>query len=241
LVARRRSASRTSGGAWRRAAFLLLYAVPFSLAYVGLDTGTGALLLFGSVQLTILGVGWVRGERPHPIEWLALAGAASGVVYLVFPGVSAPAPGVASLMVLAGVGWGLYTLAGQGAVDPTAMTASAFARATLLVIPLVALGFRHLSVTAEGLFVAALSGGLTSGIGYAIWYSALRELTATRAALVQLSVPVLAGIGGVAFLGEQLTPRLLLASAMILGSIAIGVQAKAARVRQAGTSTPRDG
>ncbi len=219
----RRSVEAGGLGDWKRAFFLLGYALPFSLAYVVLDTGTGALLLFGGVQLTMLGLGIRRGERPSPAEWMAIVGAGAGLVYLVSPGVTAPDPLGAVLMLVAGAGWGLYSIAGQGLDDPTARTAAAFGRAALLVTPVAVIFHGRLSMSTEGAIYALISGGVTSGLGYAIWYLALRDLTATRAALVQLSVPVIAAAGGVAFLSEEVTSRLAIASVVTLGSIALGV------------------
>lgn len=208
---------------WKRAGYLVLYALPFSVAYVALDTGTGALLLFGAVQITMIALGIRAGERPQPIEWLGLVGAAGGLLYLVFPGVTAPDPVHAGLMVAAGVGWGLYSIAGKGSGAPTAATAAAFRRAALAALPAMAVGVPWLSVSWQGALYAAVSGGITSGLGYAVWYLALRDLSATRAALVQLSVPVLAASGGVVLLSESVTLRLVVASVVILGSIAAGV------------------
>ena len=208
---------------WMRAVQLLMYALPFSIAYVDLDTGTGALLLFGAVQLTMIGVGMLRGERPLVREWLGFAGAAAGVVYLVLPGVTAPDPIGAASMVVAGVGWGLYSIAGKGAGDPLRDTAESFARASVLLVPVVVVAFVQMRFSTRGVLLAAVSGALTSGVGYAIWYAAVKTLTATRAALVQLSVPVLAALGGVMLLGEVVTARLVVASAVILGSIAVAV------------------
>jgi len=211
---------------WKRAGYLGLYALPFSLAYVSLDTGTGALLLFGSVQLTMIALGLRAGERPRPLEWLAFMGAAGGMVYFVLPGVTAPDPIGAALMVAAGVGWGFYSIVGKGAGDPAVTTADAFLRSALIVVPLTVMAWSLLSMTPYGLLLATISGTLTSGIGYVIWYAALRHLSATRAALVQLSVPIIAAVGGVTFLAEAVTLRLGIASVVILGSIAIGVAAR---------------
>ncbi|MCA8947971.1 MAG: DMT family transporter [Planctomycetes bacterium] len=235
------SSSPGRAAVWRRAGWLLLYALPFSLAYVALDAGTGALLLFGSVQLTMLGLGILRGERPRPIEWLAIAGAAAGVVYLVLPGVTAPDPLGAALMVAAGVGWGLYSLAGRHAGEPVAATAAAFSRAALVALPCaaIAFGLSRSAITARGALLALLSGAVTSGLGYVVWYAALRSLTATRAALVQLAVPPLAVLGGVLFLGERLTTRLLIASVVILSSIALGVLARRVRAPTSSGIGPR--
>lgn len=223
---RRRRRTATTAPSWWGAAFLVLYALPFSLAYVRIDTGTGALLLFGAVQLSMIGLGVQRGERPSALEWLGLAGAALGVVYLVSPGASAPDPVGAVLMIGAGVGWGLYSMAGKGAADPVFVTATNFRRAALVVVPATALVFATRSLSWTGVGYAAASGALASGLGYAIWYAALTHLSATRAALVQLSVPVLAAAGGVLFIAEPVTHRLALASVVILGSIALGVMGR---------------
>jgi drug/metabolite transporter (DMT)-like permease len=217
---------QTSMADWTRAGFLVLYALPFSLAYVSLDAGTGALLLFGAVQLTMVALGIRRGERPSVVEWLALTGAAGGVVYLVSPGVTAPEPLYAGLMIVAGIGWGLYSVAGKGSSSPTTATTAAFQRAALVVAPVTVLAVPWLSASWWGAGLAVISGAVTSGVGYAIWYAALRDLTATRAALVQLSVPVLAAAGGVLLLAERVTPRLVIAGLVILGSIWLGVTRK---------------
>jgi drug/metabolite transporter (DMT)-like permease len=215
---------------WKRAAYLVLYALPFSLAYVDLDTGTGALLLFGAVQLTMIVLGIRRGERPANLEWLGLFGAAAGMLYFVLPGVSAPDPVGAALMIVAGIGWGLYSLAGKPLdmerPGPAVTTAKAFTRAAVVVVPVTGVAAASLSVSAYGLLLATVSGAVTSGVGYVIWYAALRHLSATRAALVQLSVPIIAAAGGVAFLAEEVTVRLVIASVVILGSIALGVTAR---------------
>lgn len=223
----RRGRPAPGAGDWRRAGFLLLYALPFSLAYVELTTGTGALLLFGAVQLTMIALGLAAGERPGPLEWIGLLAAAAGLVYLVSPGVAAPPPLGAALMVVAGVGRGLYSIAGKaagrGGREPTVTTAAACARAAALALPLPLVALSTLAITPRGAALAALSGAVTSGLGYAIWYAALRELTAVRAALVQLAVPVLAAAAGVALLGEAVTARLAIAGAVVLGGIALGV------------------
>ena len=211
---------------WTRAGYLVLYALPFSLAYVELDTGTGALLLFGAVQLTMLTLGIRAGERPAVLEWLALAGAAGGLAYFVCPGATAPDPLGAALMVAAGVGWGFYSIGGKGAGDPATTTADAFWRAALFVVPVTAVAYTALAITPYGVVLATISGALTSGLGYVIWYAALRHLSATSAALVQLSVPIIAAAGGVAFVAEAVTLRLVIASVVILGSIALGVAAR---------------
>jgi drug/metabolite transporter (DMT)-like permease len=208
-------------GSWRGTFFLVLYALPFSLAYVRLDTGTGALLLFAAVQLTMIGSGLRSGERPLPLEWLGFVGAVCGVVYLVLPGLTAPHPAGAALMLAAGMGWGAYSIIGKTAGDPISVTAGNFQRAVVLLVPPTVLAWPWLSMTSRGVLLAATSGVLTSGIGYAVWYGALKYLSVTRAALVQLLVPVIAAAGGVIFSGETITVRLVLASALILGSIVL--------------------
>ena len=208
---------------WRGALFLLVYALPFSLAYVRVDTGTGALLLFGAVQLTMIGLGLRSGERPSALEWLGLLGAAGGVAYLVSPGLAAPDPIGAALMVVAGIGWGVYSIVGRSKGDPVVITATNFRRAALVAVAATAAAWPLLSISVKGVILAAASGALASGIGYAIWYAALKHLSATRAALVQLSVPVIAAGGGVALLSEQISTRLVIASCAILGSIAVGI------------------
>ncbi len=214
---------------WRGAGYLVLYALPFSLAYVRIDTGTGALLLFGAVQLTMIGLGLRSGERPTVLEWLGLLGAASGVVYLVSPGASAPDPVGAGLMVVSGIGWGLYSIAGKGADNPALVTATNFRRAALVVVPATALAWGQLSLSTSGILLATASGALASGLGYTIWYSALKYLSATRAALVQLSVPAIAAAGGVVFVAEEITLRLAISSSIILGSIALGTISRTKR------------
>lgn len=226
---RRQPGFPASSGSWKGAGLLVLYALPFSLAYVRIETGTGALLLFGAVQVTMLGRGLATGERPRPVEWLGVAGAVAGLVYLVSPGISAPDPLGAAAMVVAGIGWGGYSIAGRGVADPAAMTAGNFRRAALAVVPPTLLAAGWLSLSAPGVLLAAGSGALASGLGYAVWYTVLGSLTLTRAALVQLAVPVIAAAGGVLVVGESITLRLFLASAVILGSIALGVLSRPER------------
>lgn len=212
-----------AAGSWRAATALFLYAVPFSLAYVTLSAGTGALVLFGAVQVTMIGVGLHQGERPKPIEWAGLAVALGGLAYLVAPGLAAPSPVGAALMATAGVAWGVYSLLGRGGGDPLATTAGNFLRAAplALLVTLVVglLAAPRLSATGTGVTLAMVSGALTSGVAYALWYAALPRLSATAAATVQLSVPVLAALGGVGFLGEAVTLRLTVASVLVLGGV----------------------
>jgi drug/metabolite transporter (DMT)-like permease len=213
----------------RAATALFVYAIGFSLAYVSLNAGTGALLLFGLVQVTMIGAGLRQGERPTLLRALGIGGAVTGVVLLVLPGVSAPDPTGALLMGFAGVAWGVYSLLGRGVPVPTAATAGNF----LLAAPagLVALLFSlsSLEVTLEGALLAVASGAATSGLGYVLWYTALAGHSATSAAVVQLAVPVIAAIGGWALLGEELTPRLVGAGCLTLGGVALAVLARGKR------------
>jgi drug/metabolite transporter (DMT)-like permease len=220
---RRREIIFGQRGSWRSAATLFLYAAAFSFAYRNLSAGTGALILFASVQLTMLFFAIFSGERPGAAEWFGLVLAFSGLVYLVLPGLTAP-PGLnAGLMAVAGVAWGVYSLRGRGASDALGVTAGNFLRAVpfALIVALVTIGDGH--ATPRGEILAMLSGAITSGIGYAIWYAALRGLTSTRAALVQLSVPVIAALGGIVILQEKITPRLVIASLLVLSGIALAV------------------
>lgn len=209
---------------WQPAAALFAYAIAFSLAYVWLDAGAGALLLFSAVQATMIGASILRGDHPGRMQWLGIMAALAGLGWLLAPGSTAPPLAGALLMLVSGVFWGLYSLLGQGETDPVAATARNF----ILTVPLAALlvlvpsGFEML--TTRGVALAILSGTLTSGLGYVIWYAALRHLTTTIAAIVQLAVPVIAAIGGVALMGEVLTLRLALASALILGGIYLTIR-----------------
>ncbi len=208
-------------GRWSKAALLFLYALPFSFAYINLSAGTGALILFGAVQTTMLIAALRGGERLGPLHWLGLLLALGGLVYLVLPGVTAPSPLGSALMAVAGVSWGFYSLRGRGAQDPLEETASSFARSVPLVLVVSLVAFRQLHLSPLGILFATVSGALTSGIGYVIWYAALKGLTAARAATVQLAVPVIAAAAGVAFLHEALTLRLIVAAVLILGGVAL--------------------
>jgi drug/metabolite transporter (DMT)-like permease len=210
-------------GSWRSATYLLVYAVPFSFAYESLATGTGALILFGSVQATMLIAAMLTGERPARLQWLGLLTAIGGLVYLMLPGVSAPDPLGFVLMAVAGVGWGLYSLRGRTAIDPLSETAGNFARSVPMVALVSAASLSAIQIESTGAALAVTSGALASGVGYAIWYAALPGLTATAAATVQLSVPVLAALAGVLFMAEAVTPRLVIASLLILGGVALAL------------------
>jgi drug/metabolite transporter (DMT)-like permease len=213
----------TAAADWRSAAMLCTYMVFFAFAYLSLSAGTGALILFGAVQLTMFSVALRSGEPFSRISWVGLALAITGLVYLVSPGLTAPDPLGAALMAVAGVAWGVYSLLGRGARDPLAATAGAFifSMPAVLAVSLASYAASGAHVTAEGLALAIASGAVASGCGYVVWYAALPGLGATRAATVQLSVPAIAALGGVVFLAEDVTLRLLLASAATLGGIAI--------------------
>jgi len=209
------------GGSWRGAAALTIYAVAFSLAYVTLPAGTGALLLFGAVQVTMIATGLKQGERLAPAQWAGLAIALAGLVTLVAPGVSAPPPLGAALMALSGVFWGVYSLLGRGTKDPVAATAGNFLRAVPMALVPAAILAGHLNPDPQGILYAVLSGTLASGCGYILWYHVLPRLGAAQGASVQLSVPAIAALAGSAVMGEALTLRLGVASAAVLGGIAL--------------------
>jgi len=214
---------------WRAVAMLFAYMAFFSFAYLSLTAGTGALILFGAVQLTMFAVALREGEPFPPLSWVGLSLAIAGLVYLVSPGLSAPDPLGALLMAVAGVAWGVYSLLGRAAADPLRATAMNFAGCVPLALFVSLLFTGMYSASPAGLALAVASGALTSGCGYVIWYAALPGLSAARAATVQLSVPVIAAIGGVIFLSEQITLRLLLASAATLGGVAIVLAQRSAR------------
>ncbi|MBX7101027.1 MAG: DMT family transporter [Myxococcaceae bacterium] len=222
------------------ALLLLAYALPFSLAYVELEAGMGALLLFGAVQTTMLLWSAVRGERPPPRVWVGAALAFAGLLVLVAPGLSAPPPGASVLMLSAGVAWGAYTLRGRGRAGPLHATASNFALASVPALLAAAanhaLGAAHASE--RGLVLAALSGALASGVGYSLWYAALPRLTRVSAAVVQLLVPPLAGLGGVLLLSEALTFRLVGGGVVTLAGIALATLRRPAAV-DGGSATAR--
>ena len=209
------------GGDWINAAALFIYAACFSFAYIDLDAGAGALLLFGAVQLSMLAWGLLRGERFSAGQLVGLLLAVTGLVILLLPGSSTPPLDGALLMLLSGVAWGVYSLRGRGAATPLAATAGNFLRAVPLAALLCLLLLDQQTWDWPGVVYALLSGALTSGVGYAIWYAALPGLAAIQAASVQLSVPLLAAVAGAVLLGEAVTTTLLLAGTAILGGIAL--------------------
>ena len=206
-------------GSWISALMLFIYAIAFSFSYISLDTGTGALVLFGSVQITMILISLFSGTRLHAAEWLGVFIAFSGFVYLVLPDVTTPTFIGFVLMTMAGIAWGMYTLNGRGSKYPLSDTAYNFLRTAPIVVVLALISLPYIELTTEGIILAILSGAIASGLGYTIWYTALRGLSTTEAAVVQLSVPVIAAAGGVVFVNEAITLRLVIASVLILGGI----------------------
>lgn len=216
-------------GNWISAFFLFSYAICFSLAYINLTTATGALILFSSVQFTMITVGLVRGERPGALEWVGLVLALAGLVWLVFPGLAAPPPLSSALMAAAGISWGIFTLRGRASKNALAEMTGNFLRSVAMItaVILISLPFLYqVKLSTNGAVFAILSGAVASGIGYSVWYSVLKFHTATRAAIMQLAVPVLAAAGGVMILFEPVSLRLILASALILCGIGLAVAGK---------------
>lgn len=220
-------------GSWAAALALVVYVVGFSYAYRQLTAGTGALVLFGCVQMTMMVRAIQRGERPGAMEWLGIVAALAGLVVLVAPGLEAPSPCGAMLMAAAGVAWGIYTLRGRSGTDPLADTAGNFVRGVALVLPvaIVAWSVDGPAAQTRGVVLAVISGAVTSGLGYVVWYAAVVHLTRVRAALVQLAVPALTALAGIAWLGEVVGTRLLVAMALILGGVGVAGVASTPRRR----------
>ena len=221
LIVYLRGGGLVVSGSWASALALFAYAAAFSFAYISLPAATGALLLFGAVQATMIGYGLWSGEHMTLRQWVGLVMALLGLVGLLSPGLSAPPLSGALLMLGAGIAWGVYSLRGRGGGDATAVTAGNFVRAVPMALALSLLARPVLSVDVEGAWYAVVSGALASGVGYALWYRALPGLRPVSAATVQLSVPVIAALGGVMFLSEAPGVRLVLASLAILGGIAL--------------------
>ncbi len=220
LITKNKSASNQKGS-WFSSAMLFLYAISFSFAYNSLDTGTGALILFGAVQISMVTISLFNGNKLDLREWIGMIISFIGFVYLILPGVTAPSPIGFVLMALAGTAWGIYTLQGKKSKDPLRDTAFNFIRTIPFLIVLLFFVYQKISFSYDGIWLAIISGGITSGIGYTIWYIALRGLTSTQAAVVQLLVPIIAAFGGVLFVSEKITSRLSWSSLMILGGIII--------------------
>ncbi len=224
LMVRLFRAGQTGNGNWMSASALFAYAAGFSFAYVSLPASAGALLLFGAVQATMISYGIWKGERLHGMQLAGLVFAFGGLVGLLLPGLTAPPLQGSLLMLGAGVAWGIYSLRGRGAGNPTRVTAGNFLRAVPFAALLSLLTSNGTTLDSAGVGYAVASGALASGLGYALWYSVLPALKATNAATVQLSVPIIAAVGGILFLGEAVTLRLLLASIAILGGIALVIR-----------------
>lgn len=215
----RNKTSLTTKGSWSASLMLFLYATTFSFAYITLDTGTGALILFGSVQITMILLSIISGTRLYIAEMIGVVVAFTGFVYLILPGVTAPSTMGFLLMTLAGISWGIYTLIGRGSKYPLMDTTYNFLRTIPFVIVFAFFSIKIAHYSFEGIFLATLSGGIASGIGYTIWYIALGGLSATQAAVVQLLVPAMAALGGVVFVSEAVSFRLAVSAAMILGGV----------------------
>ena len=229
LFVSRRRASLRSSGSWLSALALFSYAIFFSYAYITLSAGTGALILFGFVQATMIAIGLAQGDRPGLTAWLGWLIAVGGLVWLVLPGVEAPQPGGAMLMAAAGIAWGIYSIRGRTESDALAATTSNFVLSIAFVVALTAVTLAAAELSPQGIMIAIVSGALTSGVGYVIWYAALDDLTPMQAALVQLSVPAIATAGGVVLLDEPLSARLLVASALVLGGISVALSRRTGR------------
>jgi drug/metabolite transporter (DMT)-like permease len=208
-------------GTWGSGFALFVYAAAFSLAYVSLSTGMGALILFGAVQVTMIGAAIKSGEKLGPSQWSGSAVALGGLIYLMLPGLSSPNPLGALLMCISGIAWGVYSIRGKGVTTPVATTAGNFTRSAPMAIITSAFAFSSVRLEPFGILLALISGVITSGLGYVLWYKVLRNLTTTQASVVQLLVPVLAAFGGVFFLSELASVRLIASSVLILGGVAL--------------------
>jgi len=216
--------SKSSGwkeGSWLSGLALFVYAVGFSLAYLWLSSGTGALVLFGAVQITMLVFGYLKGERMKVGQWIGFTIAVFGIIYLVSPGVTAPDPLGAILMLVAGVGWGMYSILGKKVKNPVLATSGNFMRAVLITIVVSLAAMTQIDLSSKGVLIAVICGMVTSGMGYVVWYMTLPKLTTSQASVLQLLVPLLASLGGVILIGESFSLRLWVATVMILGGISL--------------------
>lgn len=216
----------TARGSWFGAIALFTYAAGFSYAYVSLETATGALILFGVVQMTMILTSILKGNKLHLSEWAGLTLAFAGFVYLMLPGASAPSISGLLLMIAAGVGWGFYTLAGKGSTDPLGDTSYNFLRTAPFILALVIFNLEGVHLSSQGVILAIASGAITSGVGYTLWYMALTSLKTMQAAVLQLLVPVIAALGGVLLVQEPLSTRLIISSLLILGGILLVIAGK---------------
>jgi len=221
LVMRWRTQSPLKHGSWRSALALFIYAAALSFAYRTIAAGAGALMLFGAVQATMILAGFVAGERMGRLQSIGFVAAMSGLVILVLPGVETPSVLDSLLMLASGIAWGVYSLFGRGVADPVAATCGNFLRAVPLTIALTLTALPGMKLDGHGVLYAVLSGALTSGLGYVMWYTVLRHMRAMTASTVQLSAPVIAALGGVVLLNEMVTPSLVFATLLILGGIAM--------------------
>lgn len=226
LLMSKNKSSMQKKGSWFSSFMLFLYVIAFSFAYKSLDTGTGALIMFGAVQISMITISIINGNKLHFSEWIGVIVSFLGFVYLILPGITSPSTIGFILMVVAGTAWGIYTLNGKNSKNPLRDTTFNFIRTIPFLLVLLILVYKDVKYTQEGIWLAVISGGVTSGIGYTIWYIALRGLTATQAAVVQLLVPLIAAFGGVIFVSEKITFRQSISSILILGGILIVVMGK---------------
>ena len=226
VIVKTRAMSLKESGSWSSALMLFTYALTFSYAYIDLGAGTGALILFGLVQATMIAAALAAGDKPTFVEIIGWLCASAGLIYLVLPGAEAPSATGSILMAIAGVAWGLYSIRGKRESDALSSTASNFLRSVAFVPFVVLLTFQSAQFSNKGVLLAITSGAITSGVGYVIWYAALRYLKTIQAALVQLSVPAIAALGGVVLLSEPLSHRLLVSAGLILGGITVALMRK---------------
>ena len=219
LLMRWQSESALKHGTWRSAFSLFIYAVTLSYAYRTINTGAGALILFGAVQVTMLTAGFLAGERMRGVQIAGFVAAITGLLILVLPGVETPSVLDAILMLVSGAAWGVYSMFGRGVPDPVAATAGNFMRAVPFTIALSLLALPWFHFDKVGVLYAVLSGALTSALGYVLWYRVLQHMRAMTASTIQLSAPIIAAVGGIMLMGEAVTLNLLIASLMILGGI----------------------
>jgi len=226
LSIKRGNKGASSKGSWTAGLMLFLYAITFSYAYLSVDTGTGALILFGSVQITMIMLSLVTGTRLHLTEWLGVIIAFTGFIYLILPDITTPSVNGFILMTVSGMSWGIYTLKGRSSKNPLMDTTYNFLRTIPFVALLAIFTMQNMSYSFEGIVLALISGAVTSGVGYTIWYIALSGLSSTQAAVLQLSVPVIAAIGGVVFVSEEITIRLIISATIVLSGILMVVLGK---------------
>ncbi len=222
----RKNSESTSKGSWSAALMLFIYALTFSYAYISLDTATGALILFGSVQIMMIVVSIITGSKLHNVEWVGLLLAFSGIVYLVTPSLTTPSLTGFILMMIAGIAWAFYTLSGRGSNNPLSDTAYNFLRTSPLLVILIMFALQDAHISSEGVLIAILSGAVCSGLGYSIWYVALPALSVTQAAVIQLFAPIIAAFGGVIFTHEEITLHLAFSSCLVLGGVLIVILGK---------------